>query len=620
MPKFVTQLTIKIGGQDKTSDILDDVTEIVVDSSLYLPDMFTIRLGDPDFTWVDSADLAIGKEVEILTKIPDDWYGGEIQATLIKGEITSLEPDFSDQGDSTMLVRGYDKSHRLHRGRVTRTFLQQKDSDIVGTIASEAGLTVEADATTTVYDYILQNNQTDMEFLLARAERIGYQVFVADGKLYFKKGDSSLGEGPELKFGDTLHRFEPRWTSVGQADQMIIKGWDPKTQQAITSSQKAPNGSLNQGGMSQTGGALANSAFGSAQEIIVDRPTPTTGEATEMATGLSNDISLDFVQAEGECDGHPKLKAGWKVNITGLGTRFSGKYFISSATHIWTPGGEYLTRFSISGRQPNTLSHLLDSGNNRDQSLGLVHGVVPAKVTNLNDPDSLGRVKVKFPWLPQAQGAEIESTWARIAAPTAGPERGFLYLPEIDDEVLVAFERGDTRSPYIVGALWNGQHAPPEIANAVSGDGKVNQRILKSRSGHLVILNDTENSEQISVTSKSGHTVILDDKSGSEMITIKDKTGKNKMVIDSTKNSMSLNVDGDFSVTAGGKVNIKSTGNMTLESSSMSEFKTSGNMTVKSTGNLSLQATGQGELKGTAGITVQSPAATMVKGATVMIN
>jgi phage protein D/phage baseplate assembly protein gpV len=616
MPNMIVILTIKIGGQDVPQEFMDALDEVVVDTSLQLPDLFTIRLHDATLKWVDDSLLDIGKEVEIAVKAPEQYYGQEEQGTLIKGEITALEPDFSANGMPTMTIRGYDKSHRLHRGKKTRTFLSKTDSDLARSLAGEAGLTADVDATTVTYDWVVQYNQTNMEFLQARAERLGYQVYVysTEGKLYFKKGDATLPQGPELSYCENLLSFQPCWTASGQADKMIVKGWDPKGKAAV-SSQKTPNAGLNQGGMTQTGGAKASSAFSSAEAIITDRPVFTAAEAGEIATGLSNDISREFVQAEGECDGHPGVNAGRKVTIKGVGTRFSGSYLVTSATHVYNADG-YKTRFSISGRHPNTLSHLLipEGGNGHGPSQGLVQGVVPAMVTNLNDPDDLGRVKVKYTWL-----GEIESWWARIASPMAGSERGFFYLPEVNDEVLIAFEHGDVHRPYIIGALWSSTDKPPKKNSEATASGKVNQRVLKTRQGHLIILDDKQGEEQISVTSKSGHTVILDDKSGSEKITIKDKTGNNSMVIDSTKNSMTIAVNGDFHVTAKGKITLESTQDMTLDTKAQAKFNAVGPLNIESKAPAAVKGV-KVDINGNTMVSINGGPMVQVQGGLVKIN
>jgi uncharacterized protein involved in type VI secretion and phage assembly len=139
----------------------------------------------------------------------------------------------------------------------------------------------------------------------------------------------------------------------------------------------------------------------------------------------------------------------------------------------------------------------------RDHGRSRLFGVVVGIVTNNNDPDRLGRVKVKFPWL----SAGDESAWARLAVPMAGNARGLCFLPEIDDEVLVMFERGDVRFPYVIGALWNGKERPP-VDNA---DGKNNLRVIKSRSGHVIRFNDEVGKETLEIVDASGgNRVVID--------------------------------------------------------------------------------------------------------------
>jgi uncharacterized protein involved in type VI secretion and phage assembly len=132
-------------------------------------------------------------------------------------------------------------------------------------------------------------------------------------------------------------------------------------------------------------------------------------------------------------------------------------------------------------------------------------------VTNNVDPMKLGRVKVKFPWLSDTH----ESDWVRIATLMAGRDRGAFFLPDIGDEVLVAFDHGDFEHPYVIGALWNGVDKPPET----NADGKNNIKKIKSR---------------------SGHEIILDDSAGAEKIQIKDNTGLNSILLDPVKNSITI--------------------------------------------------------------------------------
>ncbi|MCP4368479.1 MAG: phage tail protein [Deltaproteobacteria bacterium] len=144
------------------------------------------------------------------------------------------------------------------------------------------------------------------------------------------------------------------------------------------------------------------------------------------------------------------------------------------------------------------LLEVLSSREDWEAESSRVYGVVIGIVTNNQDQDGLGKIKVKFPWLKE----DDESYWARLASPMAGKNRGVVFIPEVDDEVLVAFDHGDIRQPYIIGALWNGEDKPPEEKG---GDGENNLRIIKSRSGHQVILDDTPGSEKVQVIDKNGN-------------------------------------------------------------------------------------------------------------------
>lgn len=189
-----------------------------------------------------------------------------------------------------------------------------------------------------------------------------------------------------------------------------------------------------------------------------------------------------------------------------------------------------------------------------------INGVVIGIVTNNKDPEGLGRIKVKFPWLSDSD----ESGWARVASLMAGKERGAYFLPEVDDEVLVAFEYGDFNMPFVIGSLWNGKDKPPQK----NDDGKNNLRVIRSRSGHLIKLDDTD---------------------GAEKIEIIDKTEKNRVVIDAKNDKISIISNKDIEISApNGKITIeandieaKSKASAKIEASAGMDLKASGNMNIK---------------------------------------
>lgn len=192
---------------------------------------------------------------------------------------------------------------------------------------------------------------------------------------------------------------------------------------------------------------------------------------------------------------------------------------------------------------------------------GRIHGVVVGIVTNNRDPEGMHRVKLRFPWLND----EDESHWARVAAPMAGGGRGWYTLPEVDDEVLVAFEHGSIDRPYVLGALWNGKDSPPDD----NGDGRNDRRSFTSRSGHVLRFGDA---------------------GGRETVEIIDKSGNNRIVIDTAGRSIRIEADGDIDIrSATGRVKISGVG---------IELDSKAGVRVQAQSTVDIQATAQASLSG----------------------
>lgn len=209
------------------------------------------------------------------------------------------------------------------------------------------------------------------------------------------------------------------------------------------------------------------------------------------------------------------------------------------------------------------LTRLLSPAEPRNAFPGLITGVV----TDNNDPLNLGRVQVHLPSLSD----DIVTSWARIAVPMAGNQRGFYTLPEVGDEVLVGFEQGNPEFPYILGSLWNSKDKPPET-------------------------NQNSTNDHRSLTSRSGHVIRLDDTNGQEQIQIIDKSTDNSVVISTADNSIKITAQGDITIeSSGGKVTIQ--GN---------DVEIKANNSVKVDGDSSVQ--------------VSSNARTTIKGNQVAIN
>ena len=522
--KLISHFYLKIEGAQVSEDFMRDLLEITVDNSLHMPDVATIVLNDPRLKWIDDALVMPGKTVEISATAT---VQGSKPKPVFDGEIVELEPDFG-VNTHRLVIRAFDRLHRLSRGRKVRSFQNVTDGDVAKRFAGEAGLQADVETTRQVHPYLFQNNQTNLDFLRQRASAIGYLLYVLGKKLCFKP----LTQAPnpvELRWNATLSEFKPRLTTMEQVNTVSAQGWDPKTRNEIASEVTRGNG-MREIGPAKQGGDLAKEAFKiEAPHLVTSTPLRSQTGADQLAKAFADRQAERFIEAEGACVGNPAIVAGASVKIDAIGQRFSGTYFVTSATHSFSTKQGFTTRFSISGQTPSTLLRVLRGDDHIPPTLGLVVGIV----TDNQDPDGWGRIKVKYPWLSK----EHASDWARVVSVGGGAERGIEFLPEVNDEVLVGFEMGDVHHPYILGGLWNGKDAPPKKNQQVISGGRVEQRIIRSRTGHLFLFDDSDGGSGITVSDKNGNKITFE-------------TGSNKLVID---------VKGDLSIKAGGKIDIKGT-------------------------------------------------------------
>jgi phage protein D len=578
--KHTSQFYVSIEGMDDSTlvELMGDLLEATVDSSLHLPDAATVVLHDTHLKWVDDARIQPGRELKISAKpreASDTGAAGGGDAPLFDGEIVELESAFAPAAHK-LTIRAFDRMHRLSRGRNVRSFVNVTVGDIASKIAQERGLHADIASTPQVHPYLFQHNQTDLEFLQSRASALGYLVNV-DGKTLRLAQPTADGDSVSLQWNKDLLEFHPRMTTVGQITGSTVRGWDPSARQEIVGQAQQGNG-IPKVGEQTPPGQLAQQAFNvDAQLLTVHRPIRTQAEADQLAQAVADRQSSRFIEADGVCIGNSKILAGSPVEITAIGDRFSGTYVVTSATHTYNAGEGYKTQFSISGQNPVTLVSLLSGDSHGGNGAaagagagtsagsgggggGAVHGLAIGIVTDNQDPDSQGRVKVKFP----ALSPDDASDWARVVVPGGGDSRGMQFLPEINDEVLVGFEMGDIHYPYVLGGLWNGQDAPP-LSDAAS-NGKVQKRVIQSRSGHNVLLDDTDGGGGITITDSAGNQIQLD-------------TGSNALHV-----------------------------------------KTQGDVTIEAQGNMTLRAQGQVEIDGM-GITVNGGAGTVdVKGSLINLN
>jgi phage protein D len=253
---------------------------------------------------------------------------------VMDGEITGLEFWAREGHDYRLVVRGYDRLHRLRRGRRTRSYLQVKDSDVASQIAGDLGLSPEVDSSSEVHQYLLQVNQTDIDFLMARARAIGYELLVDGTKLHFRKSRHDRGKTELIDPTHGLVAFQAYLSTADQVGKVVVRGWDPKAKAALVGQAEsgAVTGTMNG---QHLGPDTAKTAFGASTLGLVDHPVATQGEADALAQGVLDRTALDYLTAEVTAVGNSSILAGTVIEIGGIGQRFSGLYYVTEVEHAW---------------------------------------------------------------------------------------------------------------------------------------------------------------------------------------------------------------------------------------------------------------------------------------------
>lgn len=581
-------IDLKIGGSLASPELMEDIIQVTVEESLHAPSMFVIAVkndyfpgGKAERAWKHQNIMKIGEEVQIgfvasTTESPS--FNQEEQDSIFKGEISAIETHFTERSQAPIIIRGYDTSHRLHRGRWNRSFQNMTDTDVVKKIAQEAGIEIgKVESSGIPHEYLFQQNQTNMEFLRERAARLGFELFVSDGKLNFRK--PSKDESLKLKWLKDIDNFRVRVSSAEQVKEVEVRAWDYKAKKAIVSkANQAKVMTETQNGEGSQYSAPFNGKPKDPTMRVIDRPVSCAKEAETIAQSLFNELGGQFVYADARAEGNPKLRPGRVVELEEMG-KHDGKYYITETRHTYFER-IYQTDFSVRGLRNGNLLNTLSPPQRLQPGQTCLIGIV----TNNADPEGLHRVKVQFPSLTE----EHESHWARVVSMGAGATRGFDWLPEVDDEVLVAFEHGDIHRPYVMGGVWNGQDAPPENVQNTVVDGKVRLRTLKTTSGHQIQLveEDKDSSkkgiyihtkdnrkieindscQKIIVTTSKGQIIELDDSSGSLSIQAKSEIALDAKTIKLTASGSSIELGSSgVNIKSSATVNISGTATVNVK-------------------------------------------------------
>ncbi|MEL6815902.1 MAG: VgrG-related protein, partial [Cyanobacteria bacterium J06598_3] len=498
--------------------------------------------------WQVNKSFEIGKPITVEFGSSKPNYDSAVTAdtkSVFSGEITSIDSHFTERTQAPIVIRCYDHSQRLHRGRFNRSFLNMTDSDMVKKVAGEVGIELGTiDESGEPHDYLFQQNQTNMDFIRQRAELIGFELFIKDNKLNFRK--PVPGETLELVWLRDVHSFRARVTSPEQVSEVEVRGWDYITKKPIVAKAQSEKvlTETNNGVGSETSSKFEG--MPAPRMIVVDKPTFSEREAEAIAQSVCDELGGQYVTADAKAEGNPDIRPGQMVALSEMDSH-DGTYYVTESRHIYAER-IYMTEFSVRGLRSGDLLSTLSPRPHLLPGQTFLVGIVTDNV----DPESIGRVKVMFPTLTE----EHTSHWARVVNIGGGPNRGFDCLPEIDDEVLVCFEHGDIRRPYILGGVWNGPDKPPNPVDKDVQGGKVRLRTFQTRTGHKLqfVEEDLDTKAGVYIETTGGHKVRLND---SEKFVEIETSGGHKLRMS----------DGDANITLSstGNIDIKANGTITLQ-------------------------------------------------------
>ncbi|XCN73116.1 MAG: type VI secretion system tip protein VgrG [Candidatus Electrothrix aestuarii] len=539
---------------------------------------------EQDFPVSNSDFFKPGKEIKIELGYCDTLE------TVFKGIVTRHAVK-ADEDTSELKIDCRDKAISMTAVRKNANYTEKKDSDIISSLINDAGLTPDVEDSAVSHPALVQYDATDWDFMLTRAESAGMLVTVDDAKVTVKA--PNMDASPKLKVvnGDDLINFQAEMDAESQLASFIITSWDPKTQKIIE--QKVGGKEFNQQGdlnSSALSKAIASPVF--IQTCGAPYPPEALKkliESKRLRTGLAR--IRGRMTFQGNAQAHP----GGLIEVAGTGDHFNGKVFVGGVHHT-VKNGNWITETKL-GISPEPFSARPDLTSPRAGGIlpgisGLQIGVV---VKLDGDPLKLHRIQVKVPVLQ----AETEGIWARLASCYASNSFGSFVLPEVDDEVVLGYFNNDPSHPVIIGSLYNGQHPPPYKIEK-----KNNIKAFVSREKLTVELD--EEKKVITVKTPGKNTIVISDED--KGILLKDQNDNTIKLNDS---GISIESPKDIKITAKGKIDIKSTGALSLTSSA--DLKGEG-MNVSLKGKTSLTADGGPNA------TLKASAMTTIKGGIVKIN
>ncbi|HUG26167.1 type VI secretion system tip protein VgrG [Piscinibacter sp.] len=539
-----------------------------------------------EFPLSDSDDLKPGAEIKISAGY------GDAEDTVFEGIVVKHGVRVSGNNDARLVIECRDKAVRMTVGRKNANYVGQKDSDIISKLASAGGLSADVDATDIQHGELVQHYSSDWDFVLARAEANGLLVVATDGALAVK-APATAGE-PVLKvtYGDDLIDFQAEIDARTQFASAQAVSWDMKNQAVVLGSEAAPVTLNAQGDLDSA--TLAKVVDLSSFRLQTGAPL-SKESLTQWAKALQLKAGLARIRGHMSFQGSAKAKVGELIELEGVGTRFSGKVFVTGLTHViedgnWTTQAEFGVAPAWFTERSDVLAPPAGG------LLPAVEGLHVGVVMKLDeDPDGEQRIQVSTPVLQP----ETDGVWARLLKFHGSNGFGAFFLPEIGDEVVLGYFNNDPSHPVVLGSLYSSKHAPPYPLAAEN-----NIKAIVTRCKSKIEFNEED--KVITVTTPGNNKIVLSDKDKSILL-----QDQNDNKVELNPSGITLDSPKDIKVTAKGTITLDAVGAVSI--SSKADVKTAG-LNVNTEAQVGFVA------KGNASAELSAAGQTVVKGAIVMIN
>jgi len=500
---------------------------------------------------------------------------------IFKGIISGIGFNSKQNRHGRTVLECTDRCVGLTLTKDNEYFVEKTDSAITQQIVGTYNkITAEVDNTNTSHTKMVQYNTSDWDFILSRAKACERVVIADENILKFKKPGGSTEV--ELEYGTDIIKMDLNIDARNQRKEIEVKGWNPSSHEFKSGTSAEPSYIDKQGSSKLKGDKLAEK-MQFRKETIYAPSTLDSNELQDIAKSKLLHSRLARVKGKLILQGFTKAKLNDFVKLTKTNEHYDGEIYITGLKHS-IEEGNFITEATI-GLDTESFEGESTKGSTPD-NLGLLpgpKGLFLGEVTKMDgDPENDFRVQVKIPSFNE----DDEGLWARVAGHSASEDSGFIWYPEVGDQVVVGFLMNDPRFPIVLGSLYSSTHSVFNEHQPASGN---NQKAIVTRE-HMKILFE-EDKKDITITTPGNQKILLSD--DGEKIELSDQHN-NKITMDS--NGITISSPKDIEIKANQKINMEAVSDFTasgmkldLSANSSGSFNTSSSLELKSTGDTTVK-------------------------------